>query len=434
MDNYNQTPIKDVFVDTLFYYYATYLAARLAGMKQQDSQQLAYYCQTMSELQSGSPVLRPWHYQDYKFTPCVTGQSDTQAQEGHEGRFGSFHCELAFQHLPTLQETHVKPVSASPAVTKVEPIAESAPGPESDKVTCHYYNPLTDIDWQHGGQFRPGFSQKLANKHHEVKPPESESSPYFDWREGKIELEEGICSTASKPLEDEEAHQPDTRLNCVANSDFARTMLNDGIYKARYQSTVKGMELALLGCRLYAYQNTWQHELATEMSPEERAVRLLDAYYWTQYAIECYLQGKPMDSERSLAGHDKPELNYGLEQSLKALFLFSGESLEGEYMWLRRMPALLANYGQGPSPIFVNWREGLRYRPNHLLEQAMLASGTGGQRQIKLLQGFKASQFFKLNKAAEYHADWLARHLSHKGLTAYATTQSLGHQDMWRLQ
>ena len=171
----------------------------------------------------------------------------------------------------------------------------------------------------------------------------------------------------------------------------------------------------------------------TVTSVEERAVTLLDAFYWTQYAIQCYLQGKPMENAPDLTETGKPGLNYRLDNSLKALFLFSGERLHGEYIWLRRLPALLADYGKGQSPIFVNWREGLRYRPQHLVEQAMLASGADSQRQIKLIQGFKASHFFKLNKAAEYHTDWLSRQLGHKGLPSYATAQSLGDNDVWQL-
>ena len=184
-------------MDTLFYYYATYLAARLAGMKQQSSQQLAYYCQTMSELQLGSTQLTPWHFQEHKFTPCVTGLGKTELDDGCNDNFGAYNCELAFQRFPALQDAHLEAELESAGVTDVAPIASSTTCLPADRVTCHYYNPLTDVDWQRGATFRPGFSQKLANKHLDVKPAESGTGPYFDWLEGKIELEEGLCSTAS---------------------------------------------------------------------------------------------------------------------------------------------------------------------------------------------------------------------------------------------
>ena len=51
---------KDISLNAYFHYYATYLAACLAGMPLKRAQLLAYYCQTMSTMYQGSSSVEEW--------------------------------------------------------------------------------------------------------------------------------------------------------------------------------------------------------------------------------------------------------------------------------------------------------------------------------------------------------------------------------------
>lgn len=417
-------------MDMHFYYYATCLAARLAGMKPAECQQLAYYCQTMSE----TTALMPWQYRNYQFRPCLMGAGKEDLESRGDDSWVVSSYELAFTRLPALQ-------SAKEAVvfSRKEPSLKSkAPVDNypfiSKQVTRHYYNPLTDVDWQQGGQFKSAFSHKLASRH--VKKQNrmaavKENSNAFDDC-----LQMPSSSKASDTVLNMDNHTSylDSRLNCTANSQFSRDMLNDTICKSRYRSPVIGIDLALLGCRLFVYQNTWKTAEISRLDDgyaEDRVNILLDAFYWTVYVIECFLQHKKVENKRQWQQSVALDRNYVLTKQLKALFAMNGTSLQIEYMWLSQFSQLFTDRGTD-WPAFTNWREGLRYRPDHLLEQAMLAADADDRRKINDLQSFKSSYFYKLNKAGKYHADWLAGHLNSNGLTSYATVQRQAKQNMWQ--
>ena len=401
-------------MDKDFYYYATCLAARLAGMKPEESQQLAYYCQTMSEMHSGKTAITPWQYQDYQFTPCVMGAKQRE-RKGSEGDLLTVpHHELAFTRLPALLATTA--VSAFPREKQYQ-TAAYGDNPISAQITRHYYNPLTDVDWQQGGRLKSVFSRKLVSRHSTICDPQP------------VDNIEPTVVDRNNPR-----GCLDSRLDCIANSQFSRDMLNDSIFKSRYYSSVKGIGLALLGCRLFVYQNTWQAAEFSKLnsdSAEQRVKLLLDAFYWSVYAIECFVQNKTLENRRQWQQSAALERNQILTEQLKALFSIKDPSLRREYMWLSQFPKLMVEHGTDEA-VFTNWREGLRYRPNHLCEQAMLQSDTDLQWQIRDLQGFKESAYYKLNLAAQYQLDWLAKHLINKGLGSSVAMQNSAEQNLWQ--
>lgn len=414
-------------MDMHFYYYATCLAARLAGMKPAECQQLAYYCQTMSE----TTALTPWQYRNYQFTPCVMGARKEDIESRGDDSWVVHNYELAFTRLPALLPAKEVAVFSREELPRQSKTGADKHQSASDQVTRHYYNPLTDVDWQQGGQFKSAFSRKLASRHAAKQNRQPVVKENLDTFEGCLQMpSEGKTDDASLNTENHTGYL-DSRLNCTANSQFSRDMLNDTICKSRYRSPVKGIDLALLGCRLSVYQNTWQTAELSRCSAEERVNILLDAFYWTVYAIECFLQKKKMENKRQWRQSADLDSNHVLTQQLKALFTMNGTALQREYMWLSQFSQLFADRGTD-WPAFTNWREGLRYRPDHLLEQAMLAADADGRRQINDLQSFKNSHFYKLNKAGKYHTDWLAGHLNSNGLTSYAEVQRQANQNMWR--
>ena len=554
-------------MDRYFHYYATYLAARWAGMESDKAQQLAYCCQTMDELNAGSSMAQPWHYQverqgknqfkgqGDKFYPCITGVN-TKAREGFEDEssavnsyldniwlysqhehkshqessgFGTLNAELAFRCFPALStqaatRNHVGAVNGSVSSVLRNSVANITSSATTDDIkpgvftphnrhkrgfttqascsgasdnwqqeqrplttlaarqslshgiTSRHYNPLTDIDWQRGGNFKQGFSQKLASKHQaslkgsqpnyqvndgiaelstfDRKTIDNEKSSQLTEHEGNdlfgtdvteidvpgieatdvdvIDIDEVFFNAASPQSlysnsNGNSNYEP--LLVCVANSAFSREMLNDIIFKSRYRSEVKDIELPLLACRLFVYQQTWRHNLENS----NKAKQLKDAFYWTLYAIECFLCATPLKNKRHWFAEPSLEHTAKVDEQLSELFSFSGEPFEQEAHWLTYLPRLLACQQQGLPVTADNWQQGLRYRKNHLLEQAMLAAKTARSREIKDLTGFKKSDFFKLNKAAEYHANWLTCQLKHKQVFNIDTSQSLGSTAVWQL-
>lgn len=404
-------------MDRHFHYYATFLGARLAGMKQPECQQLAYYCQTMAEMHATGKARLAWHYQQQLFSPSVMGASEHQLNTHGRDYLGEHHCQLAFKRLPALTQNTTTMIN--PQMTPLATIPVPTKPVHTQQARRHYYNPLTDIDWQHGGQFKAAFSQKIAAESAVFDEPH----PQAEFGSVNSELDSDFGEWSAN-------HQQPSKLNCSANSEFSRSMLNDSIYKSRYHSPIKGIELALLGCRLFVYQNTWNSaQMASLMADDKhkRADILLDAFYWTMYAIKCYLQDCPMDNKlRKLPTSD------ALDAGLKKIFTMNGSLLKKEYSWLAGISELLTGHGHCSPSFLPNWREGLRYRPDYLIEQAMLAAGADSRLRIDDLQGFKASDFYKLNKAAKYHTNWLAGQLNHCGLSRYAHVQQKANQNMWQ--
>ena len=388
-------------MDTYFHYYATYLAARLAGMKLPECQQLAYYCQTMSEMKAGTNTLTPWQYQHYKFTPCMTREDESAPMS-----IDISPSELAYLRLPAFIDTQSTIASCGRGITKANPV------PSEKSITQaairHYYNPLTDIDWKQGGRFKAAFSKKMVEKSNPFNQPIQEAT--FVIHPSALLIEK---------------QRIDSKLNSVPNSAFSRIMLNDSLYRSHYHCSAEGMPLALLGCRLFVYQNTWNIHDINELkeNDEKIAPRLLQAFHWTVYAISCYLQNEVMEEHIK-----QPVLSESLTNMLNTLLIMNGCSLQKEYGWLSSFATLFIEHGHF-SP--VNWQEGLRYRSEYLLEQAMLAAETDHGRQINNLQGFKNSDFYKLNKAAQYHAQWLTGHLNSHGLEGDAEAQWQAAQNMW---
>lgn len=389
-------------MDKLFYYYTTWLAARLAGMTPDDAQRLAYYCQTMSEQEVGGEAVLPWSYQGMKFNPCVTGSPVV------DDDLGIYNSELAFRCLPTFVTPKASIVPSSPLSV---PVVQQS---------HHAYNPLTDIDWKGGGKIKPSFGQKVAAKLERFRPKKKGYKPVLTPLD--------ICDE----LPPQQINGLDARLDCQANSVFARMMLNNSLDNAKRCDEIKGIELPLLGCRLFTWQNTWHHSkikpLQASGDYQAQGTILLEAFYWTVYAIQSYLRAKPIQDKLHLSWQKPGTDPAVLESTLLGLFSFKGDVLEREFMWLNRLPGLMACYGLSQKQPKLSWWQGFRCLPGHLLEQAMINSAAGLSRDIKLLDGFKASEFFKLNKAAEYHTHWLNAQLKERSLGFYSTAQNCGDE------
>jgi len=376
-------------VQSHFHYYATYIAALWAGMEQKKAQQLAYYCQTMDELRTGSDLLQPWHYQKEKFYPYLTGKSTLNNFDEITSCKNSLKCDfnakLAFRSFPALlpkaaELTHLAHTQLEAnQLQKINNI-------DSKKITHHFYDEDIEI----------------------------------------ITIDEALFNEAQLKIVNIPS---DPRLKCEANSKFSRDMLNDIIYKTRYRSEVKNMELALLGCRLFVYQQTWMQTL----NSTNKTNQLKDAFYWTLNAIECFLRAIPIKNTRYWFTEPNSKRKARLDKLLTKILSFEGAAFEEEYKWLAHFPDLIACHQINMPTEFNNWQLGLRYRKKHLLEQAMLLAKTDQKRDINLLSGFKHSDFFKLNKAAEYHANWLTCQLKNKDLFHCQTNKSVGDSSLWQL-
>lgn len=121
------------------------------------------------------------------------------------------------------------------------------------------YNPLTDVDWKKGGKLNGAFSRKMA---------------MFSAKKA--------TQSISKP-----SH---------INKDFAIHLLNDIIYKAHKPHHKPHMDaqvaLTSFGQRLAVYQSVWLNQQAS--CSEDKTELMLQAFYWTQYAIACFLTGEPI--------------------------------------------------------------------------------------------------------------------------------------------
>ncbi|NQZ09593.1 MAG: hypothetical protein HRT35_20785 [Algicola sp.] len=417
-------------MDKHFHYYGTYLAARLGGMTQHNAQKLAGYCHGMTQMNIGSGAVLPWYYQGKKFTPCVTGSSVAKDD------LGVYHSELAFRRFPAFEAAEPAVVSRDIIDTRragagisVEAVMPSAQ---------HTYNPLTDIDWKDGGKMKPSFGQKLAAKLERlVRQPVVQ-----DVFQGAAQRRDDWSESGANP--DPGTHEQitglDPRLKCQANSPFARQMMNDLLNKTHYDNKTSGIEMALLGCRLFVYQNTWGYALkptqAANSEPQManlKARKRVEAFYWTLYTIESFMRGKTLRDKLHLSWQKHATSPALLDNTLYRLFSFKGDTLEREFMWLNQLPGLLGHYGLSQKSVSGNWWEGFRCRPDDLLEQAMISSGAGLGRDIQIIESFRQSDFFKLNKACEYHANWLYLQLKQRKLAFYSTAQQCGDDVAFQL-
>ncbi|KZN34754.1 hypothetical protein N480_20945 [Pseudoalteromonas luteoviolacea S2607] len=413
-------------MDPLFHYYGTYLAALSVGMQAQPAQTLAYYTHCATRQTTGN-MPHALYYKDYRFLPIVT--ADTKSE------LGEHCCNLAFQLLPAFDDMHewdakveCKPSIKTPvayelgSTTQLMKYHKPTVVCQGSHVTRCYYNPLTDIDWQHGGAFKRHFSERLHNK----------ASSYAS-ENPEIDRQAGVMAGPSSVLDEAELQRLEqgqvshtqsdnpVKLNCIADSAFARKMLNDVIYKRHYDAHIKRLSLPLFGCRLYVYQNTW----FGETSPIEAQV---NAFRATCYALQSWLNKVPLKHTGNwLEGNLPVEVAKAIRQVESLLYSYqdAGHRHCYEDDWAR----LVAQYLQKDHTMCLY---GVALRQDHLYEQALIAGKVNHLKLIEDLTGFKRSAWFLFNKAAEYHCDWLARQFCHHELSAFNTRQTLGNLDMWR--
>ena len=401
-------------MDTLFHYYGSYLAARLAGMEQDTAQRLAYYCYGMFEQKAGSDTLRDWYVAgvddgDRAFSPCVVMSND-------DSQYGMYNCKLAFTHLPCMSFAFDGADGAAELdFYQGQTVTNAVAAEQHEQAASRFaYNPLTDIDWRGKGEVKPSFGRKIADKLSRLR---RHSSYHVS----------SISSGSSSAK-----HYFDPRLVSVPNSVFSRQMLNDAIEKKYKPGGVD--PLALFACRLFVYQQTWMNAAFNSNSSSsdqnsssvqkhsDKVQVYLSMFYWTAYAIQSFMAGKSIGDKlriRLLSDGSKVEL---LNSLLRSIFVFEGNKLEKEYFYLSRLACILS-YGEVKhQPALDNWYQGLRFRPQFLMEKALIASG-GCHRQIQFLSAFKQTEFYQLNKAAETHTIWLDEQLQAAGLGELSTAQ-----------
>ncbi|OCQ19099.1 hypothetical protein A7985_21890 [Pseudoalteromonas luteoviolacea] len=413
-------------MDPLFHYYGTYLAALTVGMQAQCAQELAYYTHCATR-QTTSNMPRALFYKDYRFTPIVT--ADAQSE------LGEHYCNLAFQSLPAFNdaESRSENVARKPRMSDsvIHEVGDSTQLMKYHKptVVCQgsnitrcYYNPLTDIDWQHGGEFKRHFSERLHKKAFQFEPVVPLQSEQVDAQRAAKHPE---CQVEHVNLSQVRISQEPTiqiaKLNCISDSAFARKMLNDVIYKRHYDAHIKRISLPLFGCRLYVYQNTWRGLEA----PVEAQV---SAFRATCYALQSWLNKVPLKHAGNWPVGNLPDAVAKAITQVESL-LYSHQYGEHRHRYGDDWARLVAQYVPNEQAASVY---GVALRQDHLYEQALIAGKVNHLKLIGDLTEFKRSAWFLFNKAAEYHCDWLARQFCHHELSAFNTRQTLGNLDMWR--
>lgn len=317
-------------------------------------------------------------------------------------QFGVHNCKLAFSQLPCMTFGSGRVGAGENLDFRAgQTLSNEAVAQQSAQLASRFaYNPLTDINWQSGGEVKPSFGRKIAAK---LERLHRQASAQID---------------PAKPRED----YFDPRLRCVANSEFARKMLNHATEKKNHSDGVDS--LALFACRLFVYQQTWMNSLHEgQVKDGDRVQVYLTMFYWTAYAIQCFMVNKPLADKlhiRLLSDGAKIEL---LNSVLRSIFIFDGNPLEKEYFYLSRLACILS-YGEVKhQPLPDAWYQGFRYRPAWLIEKAIIASGGGHSRHIQFISAFKQTEFYHLNKAAQHHCMWLDEQLELAGFVELSTTQ-----------
>ena len=395
-------------MDQQFHYYATLIAGIMAGMPSNDAKELAYYCYGTSQQFAHKKNTKTWHFDEYVFKPIVT-------RKGHSNLpYGPNNCALAFELFPAMEATMTEQGSAISehsssskvtlckldSSTSVDNIALQ--NTQFAQTQC-FYNPLTDVDWQGGGDLKYHFKQRLAYR--------------------------AMQQTQSKVFESEVTSEPSDRLALLKpleNSRFIQKAINDVIYKQRYHDLVRSAPLALLGCRLFALQQSWSAPYTTQL--------LLHTWLSTWLTIYSFNQKRPMPQIEPWALFSSQKGNCQFFSQLKQSLDKLSRKRYGEPVWLELITAARSyrqqstNYEKSPRVLLY----GLALRPEYLLDQAHSFAGDDREFVIQDLNGFKQSQFYQLNLAVHYHCDWLARQLASKGLSAFNTQQSLGNLELWR--
>lgn len=403
-------------MDQQFHYYATLVAGIMAGMPLNDARELAYYCYGTSQQFAHSKQTESWQFNDYSFKPIVTRKGQSEL------RYGPNNCALAFEAFPAMETSVASERSASGKVILCKVDSNTSANNialqnlQFAQTQC-FYNPLTDVDWQGGGDLKHHFKQRLA---HRATLQTQSLKTHYDSQAQQIQ---------SKVFDSEMNSEPDDALSLLKpreNSKFIHKAINDVIYKQRYHDLVRSAPLALLGCRLFVLQQSWSAPHTTQS--------LLHAWLSTWLAIYSFKQNRPMPQTEPWALFSSQTGNCQffnkLEQSLEKL----SRKRHGEAIWLTLITAACSSAQQSTIPHESSWLlfYGLALRPEYLLEQAQSLADVDKEFVIQDLNGFKQSQFYQLNVAAHYHCDWLARQLASKGLSAFNTQQSLGNLDLWR--
>lgn len=403
-------------MDQQFHYYATLVAGIMAGMPLNDARELAYYCYGTSQQFAHSEQTESWQFNDYSFKPIVTRKGQSELC------YGPNNCALAFEVFPAMETSSKSERSASSKVTLCK-VSESTSvynmaqqNTQFAQTQC-FYNPLTDVDWQGGGDLKHHFKQRLA--HRATQQTQSLKTQY--------DLQTQLVQSKIFDLEATPEHGDAlSLLKPLENSKFIHKSINDVIYKQRYQDLVRSAPLALLGCRLFVLQQSWSAPHSTQS--------LLHAWLNTWLAIYSFKHSRPITQKEpwalfsSQAGHC--QFFSQLEQNLDKL----NRKGNGETVWLALITDACSYQQQSTNFDKSPWLllYGLALRSEYLLGQAQSLAGGDKEFVIYNLNGFKQSQFYQLNVAAHYHCDWLARQLASKGLSAFNTQQSLGNLELWR--
>jgi hypothetical protein len=403
-------------MDQQFHYYATLVAGIMAGMPLNDARELAYYCYGTSQQFAHSEQTESWQFNDYSFKPIVTRKGQSEL------RYGPNNCALAFEEFPAMETSVASERSVSSKVTSCKVSASTSVGnialqnTQFAQTQC-FYNPLTDVDWQGGGDLKHHFKQRLA--HRATQKTQSLKTQY-DLRAQKVQ---------SKIFDSEAISEPDDVLSLLKpheNSKFIHKAINDVIYKQRYHDLVSSAPLALLGCRLFILQQSRSTPLTTQS--------LLHTWLNTWLAIYSFKQSRPMPQTAPWALFSSQPGSCQFFEKLEQSFKKLNRKQHGEAVWLTLITAACSSQQQSTnfdkSPLLLFY--GLALRAEYLLEQAQNLADGDKEFVIHNLNGFKQSQFYQLNVAAHYHCDWLARQLASKGLNAFNTQQSLGNLALWR--
>ena len=399
-------------MDQHFHYYGTFIAGVMAGLPIHDAKKLAYYCYGISNQFVDTQQTQSWHFGRYTFNPIISRICAT------EQTLGLNNCALAFERFPAMNKQFDKWViddnSSMPVVKnnlKTDTLVCNRAG-KTTQIQC-YYNPLTDVDWQGGGDFRFHFKQRLTQMSNQKVTQQNRLKRFNNHSEIP-----GLNHTKA-------CYEEPDKLNLLVpkpNSHFIHKAINDVIYKRHYNEFEYSELLALLGCRLFVSQYSWA---------SHSYQGLVNAWLCSWQAIKCFMTQTPI-SDFYHQFNDTPQGERFLRSLKQTLSMPTGVN-QNESIWLSLIEkglerGALSKLNLDYDMLFY----GIMLREQYLLMQAQSLSGSDKAFEISDPNRFKQCMLYKLNKAAQYHCDWLARQLAKEGLSAFNTQQSIGNLELWR--
>lgn len=409
------------------HFYATFSAARLAGMSEHHALLLAYFCHSSSEYHQNAAYQISWHTSQGEISPPA---NLSKAKRGFPfSGVASNYWDLRhgysslFQRETPNQQRARKNSQASPQyhgaganfrpqnIEPCEPTAIHSQESRQHRAVKHFIrqaNPLTSYFW--AGQFdrkhslrgffgvpaQPKLQPEIASDFIEVD--DAGNATYISQGQSTNSTaasppmpEKPTIHTHSADMEPSTAQAPLLTAENVADSRAHRDLLQQGIYQLG-----QGQSLAHLGVSLYCYQNGWLCDSQGLPVPESQrsSLDLFSLFHGTKTVIGKYLQQQAIPLEGSFQ-HYFDEVNAIAE----CLFTLGDENQRCA-RWLAFINEHIEPLPADPFQLFA-----LQYNPLFLLHQLQQSNAV---EQDKVLDenAFWQSHFGQHAQALHDIAQW----------------------------